>query len=124
MAIGLSYPLMSLAIMAQYEVIPGKSLPQLIGVDMERAASILLVLSLITATFLTTALHGGRPAVRVLLRRILRWRVPAVWWLVAVAALPTTTVALATLFGDSVHVPSGGAGALEVLPIAIAAILI
>ena len=97
---GLSYPLMSLAVMAQYGVIPGRSLPQLIGVDMERAASILLVLSLVTATFLTTALHGGRPAVRVLLRRILRWRVPLVWWLVAVVALPTTTVFLAALFGD------------------------
>ena len=52
---GLSYPLMSLAVMAQYGVIPGKSLPQLVGLDMERAASMLLVLSLIAATFLTTA---------------------------------------------------------------------
>jgi hypothetical protein len=42
---GLSYPLMSLAVMAQYGVIPGKSLPQLVGLDMERAASMLLVLS-------------------------------------------------------------------------------
>src|SRR5918998_5044410 len=84
MAIGLSYPLMSLAIMAQYEVIPGKSLPQLIGLDMERAASTLLVLSLVAATFLTTALHGGRRAVKVLLRRIVRWQVRPVWWLVAV----------------------------------------
>jgi hypothetical protein len=72
MAIGLSYPLMSLAIMAQYSVIPGKSLPGLIGLDMERAASALLVASLVVATFLTTALHGGRPAVQVLLRRMLR----------------------------------------------------
>ena len=39
-AVGLSYPLMSLAIMAQYGVIPGKSLPQVIGLDMERAAAI------------------------------------------------------------------------------------
>jgi hypothetical protein len=43
MAIGLSYPLMSLAIMAPYSVIPGKSLPSRIGLDMERAASALLV---------------------------------------------------------------------------------
>ncbi len=124
LAFGLSYPLMSLAIMAQYGVIPGRSLPQLIGVDMERAASMLLVLSLITATILTTALHGGRPAVSVLLRRMLRWRVPLVWWLVAVVALPTTTVVLAALFGDSVDVPSGGVIAREMLSIAIALILI
>ena len=123
-AIGLSYPLMSLAIMAQYGIIPGRSLPQLIGLDMERAASTLLVLSLISATFLTTALHGGRPAVRVLLRRMLRWRVRPVWWLVAMVALPMTTVVLAALFGDSVHVPSGGVIAREVLSIAIALLLI
>jgi uncharacterized protein len=122
-AIGLSYPLMSLAIMAQYGIIPGKSLPQLIGLDMERAASTLLVLSLIAATFLTN-LHGGRPAVKVLVRRIVRWQVRPVWWLVAVVALPTTTVVLAALFGDSVHVPSGGVIAQEVLSIAIALILI
>src|SRR3712207_1179895 len=123
-AIGLSYPLMSLAIMAQYGIIPGKSLPQLIGLDMERAASTLLVLSLIAATFLTTALHSGWPAVTVLLRRIVRWHVRPVWWLVAVVALPTTTVVLAALFGDSVHVPSSGVIAREVLSIAIALLLI
>jgi len=73
MAIGLSYPLVSLAIMAEYRVIPGKSLPSRIGLDMERAASALLVASLVVATFVTTALHGGRPAMRVLLRRMRRW---------------------------------------------------
>src|SRR3712207_5885172 len=123
-AIGLSYPLMSLAIMAQNGIIPGKSLPQLIGLDMERAASTLLVLSLIAATFLTSALHGGRPAVKVLLRRLVRWHVRPVWWLVAVVALPTTTVVLAALFGDSVHAPSGGVLAREVLSIAVALLLI
>jgi uncharacterized protein len=110
--------------MAQYGIIPGKSLPQLIGLDMERAASALVVLSLITATFLTTALHGGRPAVRVLLRRMVRWQVRPVWWLVAVVALPTTTVVLAALFGDSVHIPSVAVVAREVLSIAIALLLI
>jgi membrane protease YdiL (CAAX protease family) len=124
MAIGLSYPLMSLAIMAQYGVIPGKSLPGLIGLDTERAASALLVASLIVATFVTTALHGGRPAVQVLLRRMLRWRVQLVWWLVGVVALPMTTVALAVAFGDSVHIPSSGVVAREVLSITIALFLV
>ena len=123
-AIGLSYPLMSLAIMAQYGVIPGKSLPQFIGLDMERAASTLLVLSLIAATFLTTALHGGRPAVLVLLRRIVRWRVRPVWWLVAVVALPASTVLLAVGLGDSTHIPAGGVIVHEILAIAIALLLV
>jgi membrane protease YdiL (CAAX protease family) len=121
---GLSYPLMSLAVMAQYGVIPGRSFPQFIGLDMERVASVLLVLSLATATFLTTALHGGRPAVHKLLRRTFRWRVPLVWWLVAMAALPTTTVVLAVIFGDTVHVPDVGVIAEELLSITIALLLI
>ena len=124
MAIGLSYPLMSLAIMAQYGVIPGTSLPKYIGLDMERAASTLLVLSLIAATFLTTALHGGRPAVQVLLRRMFRWRVRPVWWLVAVVALPATTVILAVALGDSTHVPPRGVVAREVVSIAVALLMV
>jgi uncharacterized protein len=115
---------MSLAIMAQYGIIPGRSLPQLIGLDLERAASTLLVISLISATFLTTALHGGRPAVKVLLRRIVRWRVRPVWWLVAVIALPTSTVILAVAFGDSTHIPTGGVIVREVLSITIALLLV
>jgi membrane protease YdiL (CAAX protease family) len=91
---------------------------------MERAASALLVASLIVATFLTTTLHGGRPAVQVLLRRMLRWRVQLVWWLVAVAALPATTVALAVAFGDSAHIPSCGVIAREILSITIALFLV
>lgn len=123
-AIGLSYPLMSIAVLAQYSVIPGKSLPGRIGLDMERAASTLLVLSLIVATFLTTALHGGRPAIHALLRRMLRWRVQPVWWLIAVVALPTTTVALSVALGDSAHVPGGGVIAREVLSIVVALLLV
>jgi membrane protease YdiL (CAAX protease family) len=123
-AIGLSYPLMSLAILAQHGIIPGKSLPQLVGLDMERGASALLILSLVTATFLTTALHGGRPAATVLVRRMLRWRVQLVWWLVAVLALPATTVVLAVAFGDSAHIPSAGAIAGEALSIAVALFLV
>jgi membrane protease YdiL (CAAX protease family) len=61
---------------------------------------------------------------KILLRRIMRWQVRPVWWLVAVGALPTTTVVLAALFGDSVHIPSGGVIAREVVSIAIALILI
>ena len=108
MAIGLSYPLMSLAIMAQYSVIPGKSLPSLIGLDMDRAASALLVASLIVATFLTTALHGGRPSRTGSPSADAPLARPARGWLVAVVALPATTVALAVAFADSAHIPSGG----------------
>jgi membrane protease YdiL (CAAX protease family) len=47
-----------------------------------------------------------------------------VWWLVAVIALPTSTVILAVAFGDSTHIPIGGVIVREVLSITIALLLV
>ena len=121
---GLSYPLMSIPILAQYDVIPGKSLPPRLGLDMERAASVVLVLSLVVATFVVTALVDGKQGTRALLRRMGRWRVGVVWWLIAAAAMPLTTITLAVLLGDSASLPSTRVIAGEVLSIAIALFLI
>src|SRR5829696_5359703 len=75
LALPLAYLFMSVPIMAQHGVIPGKDLPGRIGLDLEEAASLLLVLVLFPAALVATGLEGGRPAVRVLFRRMFRWRV-------------------------------------------------
>jgi hypothetical protein len=72
---------------------------------MERVAAGLSILVLFPAALLITALEGGRPALRELFARMLRWRVGIVWWVFALLALPTTTVLLAVAFGDSLHLP-------------------
>ena len=106
-ALGCVYLLMPLPIMAQYRIVPGASLPARFGMDMEEFASLLIIVpGLLLATTFVTALEGGRPAVQVLLRRIFNWRIGLVWTLVTIVALPATTVALATLMGDSLKQPT------------------
>ena len=102
----LALGLMSLAVLAQFEILPGKGLPARVGLDMEEAASVLLVVSIFLSTLAVTAVAGGRAAVRVLFRRMTRWHVRLRWWLVAAAGIPAVTVALALLMGDTAVRPS------------------
>ena len=121
MTFGLVYPLMALPILAQYGVIPGAELQVQFGIDLERAASALIIVpGLLLATLLVTALQGGRPAVRALLRRAFTWRIGLTWWLVIVTALPATTVALALLMGDTLRMPSVSVVASEIGQVAVA----
>ncbi len=125
LALGMAYAFSGLVLLAQHGVIPGGSLPAMLDLDYERAASgPLVLLGLMPATLVVTALEGGRPAVRALFRRVFRWRVALVWWLVAVVALPLTTVALAIILGDTLQVPSPGILASEAGSIAVAILLI
>lgn len=104
---GLGYPVMFLPLLADRGIIPGGSLPAKVGLDVERASALLLVLViLLPVTVLVTALEGGRPAVRTLVRRATRWRFGAAWWAVIVLALPVTTIALALLLGDTLRAPT------------------
>jgi membrane protease YdiL (CAAX protease family) len=125
LALGLSYPIMALAILVERGTLPGASLPARLGISLEEAASVTMVLlGLLPATLIAAALEGGRPAVRALGRRIARWRFGLGWWLAAVAALPATTVTLATLMGDTLRAPSAGVLAREVVASTIALLLV
>ena len=73
--VGLALLVMSVVILAQFGVIPGRSLPGRVGLEMERVAAALSILVLFPAALLITALEGGRPALRELFARMLRWRV-------------------------------------------------
>jgi hypothetical protein len=118
MGVGLALLVMTVAILAQYGVVPGRSIPGRVGLEMERGAAGLSILVLFPAALLITALEGGRPAVRELFARMLRWHVGIVWWVIALLALPTTTVLLAVLLGDSPHVPGPRILAGELLGLA------
>jgi membrane protease YdiL (CAAX protease family) len=92
--------------LAQYDVLPGRTLPGRVGLTMEEAASFFLVLVIFGTALAVTAVAEGTVGVRILFRRMTRWRVAVRWWLFAVLAMPATTVLLATLMGDRVTVPS------------------
>ena len=104
---GLGYPLMFAPMLAARGVIPGAALPGMVGLDTERAASLLLVwLALVPAALIVTWLEGGRPALRTLLRRAAIWRIGAGWWAFILLALPATTIVLALLLGDTFQPPT------------------
>lgn len=107
-ALPVSLAVMSVPAMAAYDVIPGKHLPQNVGLSLEEAASLLLVVVMFTTVLVVTRLVDGPDGVRVLLRRVTRWRVPLRWWLLAVGAMPLGTVTLAVVLGDEPHLPSIG----------------
>ena len=62
------------------------------------------------AAFLVTAATGGRAAIADLLRRSLRWRVPARWYALAIFGVPAATALIAlTIYGmRAVESPAGG----------------
>lgn len=99
---GIGYPLMALPILAHHGVIPGGSLPGLIGLDTERMAALLMVVVvMLPSTLWVTWAADGREGVRTLLRRMFRWRFGVGWWLVVLFALPVLTLTFALLLGDS-----------------------
>jgi uncharacterized protein len=124
LALGSVYVLSVVPILMQYDVIPGKSFPSRLGLDMERFSAAGLTLLLFASALLVTYLDGGSSAVRQLFRRIVRWRVGVGWWLVALLALPLLTLVIAVLLGDAVVRPSASVLGRELLGILVAWLLI
>ncbi|KQV69596.1 hypothetical protein ASC64_07050 [Nocardioides sp. Root122] len=101
-----SYTALGLMILVDRGVLPGRSIPSLIGWDMEEASSLVLVLVLVATTFSITRLAEGTAGVRALAARMTRWRLGWRWWLTGVAAVPAATVGLAVALGDHVVAPT------------------
>jgi membrane protease YdiL (CAAX protease family) len=101
-----SYTALGVMILVDRGLLPGRSIPSLIGWDMEEASSLVLVLVLLATTFSITRLTEGTAGVRALIARMTRWRVGWRWWLTAVAAVPAATVGLAVALGDHVVSPT------------------
>jgi membrane protease YdiL (CAAX protease family) len=124
LAVAASYALSLIPILMQFGVIPGRLIPARLGIDMERATGVLLLLALFPTAVAVTWLEGGRPAVQQLFRRMLRWQVPLMWWLVAVVALPALTVIIAVILGDLSSLPTRTALAREILGVAAALLIV
>jgi uncharacterized protein len=94
---GLGWPLLSLPALAAHGVVPGGDVPQ------EPFALAVTVLVMLPAALWVTAVADGRPAVRALVRRAIRWRFAPGWWAAVVLALPVLTVAIAVAAGRSLQ---------------------
>ena len=124
LALTSSYLLLTIMVLIERDVLPGRDLPGIVGVGMEEAASLVLVLTLVSSALFITHLEGGRAATANLLRRAVRWRVPVRWWAVAVLALPVTSLVLALALGDQFTTPSASTLGHEVVSIAVALLLV
>ncbi len=102
---GLGYSLMLGLLLLPQGIIPAGTAQG--AANLEVAASAVLVfLALFPAALIVTALEGGRPAVVALFRRMVNWRIGAGWWAIVLLALPLTTIALASLLGDTLRSPT------------------
>ena len=101
--VGLALLVMSVVILAQFGVIPGRSLPGRVGLEMERVAAALSILVLFPAALLITALEAVRLSGSCLLG-CCAGASASVWWLFASSPCPRHLL-VAVLFGDSAHLP-------------------
>ena len=115
---------LALPILAEYGRLPRKNLPALVGIDMEEAASFLMVVALFSTAVAFTWMADGRKGVQIFFRRMARWRVDLRWWTLAIFALPTGTGVVAIASGDQAAVPSPATLAGEVASLVIALLLI
>ena len=96
-ALGLSWLLFCIPVLAFRGVIPGANLP----VEVFALASTLLIL-LPTALWITW-ITDGRAGVRSLFARAFRWRFGIGWWLAVLFGLPVIALLLGLIFGGSLH---------------------
>jgi uncharacterized protein len=98
-ALGLSWLLFAIPVLAFHGIIPGANLP----VEVFALGSTLLIL-LPTALWVTS-ITDGRAGLRVLLARVFRWRFGIGWWLVVLFGLPVIALLLGLIFGGSSSKP-------------------
>ena len=107
------WPLMSVPALTTHGVLPGGPLPQ------EPFALGTTLLVMLPAALWVTAVADGRPAVRALLRRAVRWRFGAGWWATVLLALPVLTLAVGVAAGQGLQtgnlLPALASGAFSVL---------
>lgn len=107
------WPLMSVPALTTHGVLPGGPLPQ------EPFALGTTLLVMLPAALWVTAVADGRPAVRTLLRRAVRWRFGAGWWATVLLALPVLTLAVGVAAGQGLQtgdlLPALASGAFSVV---------
>jgi membrane protease YdiL (CAAX protease family) len=93
----LGWPLMSVPALTAHGVVPGGPLPQ------EPFALGTTLLVMLPAALWVTAVADGHPAVRVLLRRAVRWRFGAGWWAAVLLGPPVLTLAVGLFAGSGLQ---------------------
>jgi uncharacterized protein len=101
-ALGLSWLVLTIPVLAFYRVIPGADLP----VEIFALTSTLLVL--LPAALWVTWVTDGRAGVRALFGRVFRWRFGIGWWAVVLFGQPVIALLLGVIIGGSIHTAGVG----------------
>ena len=117
-ALGLSWLLFAIPVLAFHGVIPGANLP----VEVFALGSTLLIL-LPTALWITS-ITDGRPGLRALFARVFRWRFGIGWWLVVLFGLPVIALLLGLIFGGSLHIADLGSTLIKQLGSILLAVVV
>jgi membrane protease YdiL (CAAX protease family) len=100
LGLGGAYLLSGLWGLAYHGFLPGSGLADALRIAPDEVTGALLVTALLPTALYVTWATDGRDGVRALLRRVMRWRVSPVWWLLVITGLPGLTIGLALLSGD------------------------
>lgn len=104
MVFSISYPLMSLPILASHGVLPGGGFLRRLPVGPDELSCLVLTLgALLPAAVFVTWAAEGRPGLVRLRRRMTHWRIGIGSWLVVLTRLPLLTIASALLLGDALR---------------------
>jgi membrane protease YdiL (CAAX protease family) len=117
-ALGFTWLLLSIPVLAFHGVIPGASLP----VEVFALASTLLIL-LPTALWVTS-ITDGRTGLRALFARVFRWRFGIGWWLVVLFGLPVIALLLGLIFGGSLQTADLGTVLIKQLGSIVLAVVV
>jgi membrane protease YdiL (CAAX protease family) len=118
-ALGFSWLLLAVPVLAFHHVIPGADLP----VEIFALAATLLVL--LPAALWVTWVTDGRAGVRGLFRRVFRWRFGIGWWAAILFGQPVIALLLGVIIGGSIHTAGVGSILLgQLVSILVAVVLI
>lgn len=116
---GIGWAVLTLPILAHYDVLPGKDVP----IEVYALTTTLLVL--LPSALWVTSVVDGRAGVRALLGRALRWRFSPVWYLAILVGLPALSVLAGVVGGASLSTADLASSILgQLVQVLLAALII
>jgi membrane protease YdiL (CAAX protease family) len=101
LVLGVGWTVMTLPVLAEHGVIPGRSVPETLGLPPDEFAALMMIwLAILPAVLYVTWVVDGRDGVRDLVSRMLRWRFGVGWWLLVLVGIPALTLLFSVALGD------------------------
>src|SRR5215210_3599037 len=117
-ALGFSWLLLAIPVLAFYRVIPGANLP------IEIFALAATLLGLLPAALWVTWVTDGRTGLRALFARVFRWQFGIGWWAAVLIGQPVLALLLGVILGGSLHTAGAGSILVQQLLLILLAVVV